>query len=231
MKKLIKLILISSVVAISVIGSDSLFLKKYFNDNVCDQVLSNQGYFKTCYDYKMKGAKFVAYTINANTVHEKNIKKRPRFYEDKKIPKKYRSKHSDYTRNVYKNDRGHLCEDAISDYSQKSLNAAYVMSNIIPQASTVNRGSKAWKGLEKFGRTLAVKLGKIDVLNGVVYASNPPRIGNNQIAVPQAYWKMYYNEKENYSRCFYFENKQITDKSKRIKDYEVECSVLTRRVM
>ena len=209
--------------AVSLFSSE-INLHKFFNKSTCDQVLKNDGYFTTCYSYGNKGALYSAYTIDGDTVNLKNIKKRPRFYEDKNIPKRYRSTYSDYTRNPYKNDRGHLAPDAAFDYSQRSLNAVYVMSNIIPQASTINRGEKAWMGLERYGRSLAYKLGKVNVLNGVIYGNAPKRIGHNQIAVPKAFWKMYY--KGDFQRCFYFENKHVTDKRKKISDYEVDCKPL-----
>lgn len=209
------------------LASDT-FLHQFFNNKVCDQVLSNDGYFKTCYDYKAKGAKYVAYTIDGSLANSNNIEERPRFYPDKNIPIQYRSEHPDYTNNRYSMDRGHMAEDASFDYSQRSLSAVYVMSNIIPQHSTVNRDKKAWAGVERFGRALATKMGKVNVLNGVVYSANPKRIGHNQIAIPDAFWKMYYNQEQKYQRCFYFENTAVIDSNKNISDYEVTCEKLTR---
>lgn len=221
-----KTILLLTLLSIHLLGSD-LFLKQFFNDKQCDQILKNNGYFQTCYSYENKGAKYVAYTIDGSKVNLKNIKKRPRFYEDLHIPKKYRSKYSDYTHNTFKADRGHLAPDAAFDWSQKSLNAVYAMSNIIPQHYSLNRGRHAWKGLEKYGRVLAVKMGKVDVLNGVVYSKSSQRIGRNQISIPTAFWKMYYNKDKGFQRCFYFKNKPEIRGTK-IKDYEVDCKKLLR---
>lgn len=226
---MIKKILLSWLaLSVATFASSDLFLQKFINNNNCDQILTNNGYFETCYDYRAKGAKFVAYMIDGDIVNVRNIKKRPRFYEDKHIPKRYRSTYSDYTHNGLSLDRGHIYEDAAMDYSLRSLKSVYVMSNIFPQDSTINRSAKAWKGLEKLGRNLSMNLGYINVLNGIIYSENPKRIGRNRIAVPKAFWKMYYNKKHNYKRCFYFKNKKITDKNKKIKDYEVDCKELLR---
>lgn len=205
--------------------SSNILLNKFFTKKQCDQILENGGYFKTCYNYKMKGANFVSYTLDKNSVDKGNIKKRPQFYEDKNIPKQYRSHSNDYIKNRYKNDRGHLAPDAAFDNSQRSLKSVYVMSNIIPQHNSINRSAKAWKGLEKFARVLTHKIGKVSVLNGVDYGVKPKRIGRNQIAVPKAFWKILYNDKKNYQRCFYFENKS-KDKTKKISDYQVDCKKL-----
>ena len=59
MKLLLKLLLLSNFL----FATDDTFLHQFFNKQVCDQILYNDGYFTTCYDYKAKGAKFVAYTL------------------------------------------------------------------------------------------------------------------------------------------------------------------------
>lgn len=221
-----KTILLLTLLSIHLLGSD-LFLKQFFNNKQCDQILKNDGYFKTCYSYKNKGAKYVAYTLHGNKVNLKNIKKRPRFYEDLNIPKKYRSRYSDYTKNIYHMDRGHLAPDAAFDWSQKSLHSIYTMSNIIPQHYLINRGSTKWRGLEKYARILAIKMGKVNVLNGVEYGKHPKTIGRDKISVPEAFWKMLYNKDKHFQRCFYFKNAPGS-KNKKIKDYEVECKKLVR---
>ena len=78
------------------------------------------------------------------------------------------------------------------------------MANIIPQAPQVNR--KTWIKAEKLERSVAVSLGSVNVLNGVVYSSNPQRIGKNEIAVPDGFWKMIYNDEKDYKKCFFYEN-------------------------
>lgn len=219
-----KIILLLALFSIHLLGSD-LFLKQFFNNKQCDQILRNDGYFETCYSYKNKGAKYVAYTLHGNKVNLKNIKKRPRFYEDLHIPKQYRSRYSDYTRNIYHMDRGHLNNDASNDWSHRSLHAVYTMSNIIPQHFSLNRGRHAWLGVEKYTRFLAKKLGKINVLNGVVYGKHPKRIGRDRIAVPYAFWKMVYNKSKDFQKCFYFRNVPYI-KGNKTRDYEIDCRKL-----
>ncbi|RMG33103.1 MAG: DNA/RNA non-specific endonuclease, partial [Methanobacteriota archaeon] len=103
----------------------------------CDQIL-DKTYFKVCYDYRMKGARVVSYTLDGNLVNKLNLKKRPRFYPDRHIPERYRSYPSDYTRNPLHMDRGHMASDASFDWSYKSQKSTYVMSNIVPQFYLVN---------------------------------------------------------------------------------------------
>ncbi len=65
-------------------------LNDYINKANCDQIIDKQVY-TICYDYEMKGAKYVAYTLDGSKVNAVNIKKRTSFYTEKNLPNKYRS--------------------------------------------------------------------------------------------------------------------------------------------
>jgi len=104
------------------------------------------------------------------------------------------------------------------------------MSNIIPQYYEINRGKQYWAGVERYSRYVATKLGRVNILNGVVYGNSPKRIGRNRIAVPKAFWKMIYNKKDNFQKCFYFENnKNFIIGKYSIKDFVVDCNSLIRK--
>ena len=197
-------------------------LNDYINKANCDQIIDKQVY-TICYDYEMKGAKYVAYTLDGSKVNAINIKKRNSFYTEKNLPNQYRSHNKDYTHSGY--DRGHLANDASFDYDKKVVAKTYTMANIIPQVPNVNR--KTWIKAEELERKVAVGLGMVNVLNGVVYSSNPPRIGKNKIAVPDGFWKMIYNDKENYKKCFYYENDlNAVVKGDKLKSHLVDCASL-----
>lgn len=118
--------------------------------------------------------------------------------------------------------------DADFDYDEKIVVKTYTMANIIPQAPKVNQ--KTWIKAEKLERLVASKLGSVSVLNGVVYSSNPGRIGKNQIAVPEAFWKMIFNDEKNYKKCFYYENdNNINPKADKLKNHLVNCDSLLKK--
>ena len=197
-------------------------LSMYINKNNCDQIIDKK-VFTICYDYKMKGAKYVAYSLDGDKVNAVNLKKRNSFYTEKNLKKKYRSHTKDYTHSGY--DRGHLANDASFDYDKKDLRKTYSMANIIPQSPNVNR--KTWIKAERLERNIAVKLKAINVINGVIYSKNPKRIGKNQIAVPTAFWKMIYNDSKNYKKCFYYKNDlNINVKKDKLKDHLIDCNKL-----
>jgi len=195
-------------------------LQDFINSRNCDQIL-DKGYYKICYDFNAKGAKYVGYTLEGTKVNAGNIKKRPRFYPDKAIPKQYRTKSSDYTHNEFHADRGHLAPDASFDWSKKSLHAVYSMANIIPQYKWINR--KTWVKAERYERKVAVKLGSVSVINGVEYSQHPKRMRKSGIAYPDAYWKMLYDG-HGFERCFFYKNDSHAKiKGDRLRDHLVDC--------
>jgi endonuclease G len=192
----------NETVASSQILTDDLFVKKFINKNNCDKILSNSGFFTTCYDYNLKGAKLIFAEIDGANV-KKSIKKRPRFYEDRNLPKKYRTKYSDYTHSGF--DRGHSgANDASFDYSLKAQKSTYVMSQIVPQYPKTNR--KSYLKVEKYERKIASKLGMVHSLTLNEFEENPKRIGRSKLAVPSGTFKIYWNNDKEFKKCFYIPN-------------------------
>lgn len=196
----------------------------FINQRNCSQIL-DKGYYQLCYDYKAKGALYVGYLLDGAKVNTgKDIRKRPRFYPDTAIPAQHRTTSSDYTRNEFHADRGHLAPDASFDYSERSLHAVYSMANIIPQYSKINRST--WIKAERYERQMAARLGSVSVINGVVYDSNPRRMKKSGIAYPKAFWKMLYDNK-GFERCFYYENDHHAKiKGDKLRDHLIDCKRL-----
>ncbi len=194
------------------------YKSKYINSKNCNQIIDKE-FFEICYDYRLKVAKAVSYTLEGDLVNELNIKERPKFYEEEIIDEQYRAKFNDYTNSGY--DRGHLAPDASFDWSEESLKATYSLANIIPQIPEVNQ--KTWVKVEKYARDKAVELGEINVLNLIKYNSNPKFIGEGKIAVSIGFYKILYNRGLNYNECFYY----LNDKSnldENISSHKVNCS-------
>lgn len=216
MKRIIILsLLVSSTYAVDI--------NLYVNGQNCSQIL-NKGIYVVCYDYGLKGAKYVAYTVNGDIMTSSiHIKSRPEFYPENNIPVKYRSYPNDYIRSGY--DRGHMANHADFDYSADAVYLTYSMSNIVPQSPDVNRHT--WVKAEKYERLMAKKLGNVSVINGIEYTNNPSRIGKHQIAIPQAFWKIVYNDNKNYKKCFKYTNANNIDvEQDRLRDHEVNCTDL-----
>ena len=231
MKKIQGLIIV--VLFLTVIGcggvdqvkniEDSKDKSEFISEANCDQIIDNE-FITICYDYKLKAAKSVAYLLDGDLMNDPNIDKRPSFYSEKSLDKKYRISTTDYTNSGY--DRGHLAPDAAFDWSQESLNSVYTLANIIPQAPQVNRNS--WASLEKYVRAKAVELGKLNVINVVKYGQRSSRMGKNKMAISKGYYKILYNEAESYEECFYYSNKLgVSSREDTVPKHKVLCSEVT----
>lgn len=178
--------------------------------------------YKICYSYKYKGALSGWVTLHGDKVNSVNIKKRQRFYSEKTIPVKYRSKNKDYTGTGKKWNRGHfIVADADFDYSKKALRKAYTMANIIPQSAKVNQ--KTWIKVEKYGRLLASKLGYINSISIAKYNDN--KTIKNGVHIPTDLYRVYYNNEAGFEKCFYYKNVLNVDyKRDKLKQHEIDCS-------
>ena len=162
--------------------------------------------------------------MDGSFVNELNIEKRPSFYIEKTLAQEYISDYDDYIGSGY--DRGHLANDASFDWNLSVLNSVYSMANISPQYPDVNR--YAWSDTETLEREKAVEYEEVDVIIGVVYSDNPQRIGEHEIAVPEAFYKNISNEDKSYEECYYYENIPISDISAdTLQEHIVSCDTLT----
>ncbi len=189
----------------------------------CDTIIDKE-YYEICYDYEMKGALFVSYSLDSNKVNNPNIEEKPSFYKEPSLDKNYQSEYDDYTGSGY--DRGHLASDASFDWSIASLDSVYSMANIIPQHPEVNRYQ--WIDTEYLERKKAVEYESVNVIIGIVYSDNPLQIGENFISVPSGFYKSILSEDGKYQECFYYENTPEGDlENDSIINHQVDCSTLT----
>ena len=196
------------------------YKSQFINKTNCNQIIDNE-FITICYDYKLKAAKSVAYTLEGDLMNDTNIDKRPSFYSEKSLEKKYRISTTDYTKSGY--DRGHLAPDAAFDWSKESLTAVYTLANIIPQAPQVNRNM--WSQVEKYSRDKAVELGQIDVINVIKYAKNTKKIGKNKISVSSGFYKVLYNKNLKYKECFYYSNRlNVSSRDDTVTKHNVACN-------
>jgi len=191
------------------------------NTTKCDTII-DKNYYKICYDYKLKSALFVMYTLDGSLVDNPNITDRPSFYPEPNLPTKYQSHSNDYIGSGY--DKGHLASDASFDYSQSSLDSVYSMANIIPQYPDVNR--YAWIDTEKLERQKAKEFQKVKVIIGVDFSDNPQKIGADEISVAKGFYKKISTFDNSYKECFYYENIPYDVANDSLKQHKISCSSL-----
>ncbi len=190
---------------------------KAFRTEHCDQILKNQGYFLTCYSYRLKDPLAIYDQLSGPLV----VKERRRvndFHPDNHIPKVDRSYPSDYSHSGY--DRGHSgANNASFDWAPGPQKATFVMSNMVPQRPLTNR--RSYKRVENYGRALAVKHGMVNVLTINIFSAHPSTIGKDKVAIPIGFWKIYWWGKQ--EQCFYIPN---DNKIYKLKEMQRNCADL-----
>ncbi|WP_420154271.1 DNA/RNA non-specific endonuclease [Siphonobacter sp.] len=115
------------------------------------------------------------------------------FRPDEDLPRNFPPiKPTDYTNSGF--DRGHLCPSGDRTATQTANSATFVMSNMIPQAPSLNRG--IWNDLEEYCRT-KIKLGYEAYLYAGGYGAggkgsngSATTIAKGKVSVPGRCWKV-----------------------------------------
>ena len=150
---------------------------------VSDQLLCRDA-FAVGYNYSNKSADWVYYSLTDLSVNG-YYPRSDYFVSDKELPEYARSIPEDYYNSGY--DRGHLAPAATIDYSEKSMQQSFLMSNIIPQNSTLNRG--LWAQIEGWVRDCAVEKQNLQVFTGTITNTDSPTISGD-VKVPEYLYKI-----------------------------------------
>ena len=118
------------------------------------------------------------------------------FDPDPDIPEKYRVHPDDFRNTGY--DKGHMAPSAAIDFSRRSNDQTFLMSNITLQEPKLNR--QAWGRLEAIIRKWTTSIGKILIITGPIYGESPELI--NGIPRPESFYKIIYSFE--HERCIGF---------------------------
>lgn len=154
-----------------------------------DAVIDRRGY-ALGYSEQYEQPLWVAYTLTAEEVLEKTVSRTDDFRVDPYISTGS-ARAEDYAKSGF--DRGHLAPAADMGWARKAMSESFYYSNMSPQQPEFNRG--IWKKLEEKVRDWAVDHGEIHVITGPVFARSNKVIGRNNVAVPQACYKVVYAPK------------------------------------
>lgn len=186
------------------------------------QILKRTGY-TTSYNADYKTPHWVAWELTKKETQGKETRT-DKFLPDPDVlgAKAYTT---DYTNSGY--DRGHMAPAADMKWSRKAMEESFYLSNICPQNPNLNRGD--WNDLEEQSRQWARKYGRIYIVCGPIYdGKRPKRIGNNKVAVPDAFYKVILvnDKKDPKAIGFIFPNKAG---SKPLKRYAVSVDSVEKR--
>ena len=149
-----------------------------------DLLLQKKG-FTLGYSLQYRQAVWVAYTLTAENLQAKQVRRRDQFRADPEV-KNHPVHPKDYTRSGF--DKGHLAPAADMTYSLPSMENSFLMTNISPQIPGCNRG--IWKRVENQVRRWAIKEEKLYIITGPIFPKNLPIMGKTAIPVPEAFYKV-----------------------------------------
>ena len=101
-------------------------------------------------------------------------------------------------------DRGHLVPAGDMTQSAYIMSESFFMSNMSPQAPSFNRG--IWRKLESQIREWSLIEDTIFVVTGPVFDTHGSSIGQNNVAIPKAYFKALYFKSSNKMGAFLLAN-------------------------
>ena len=178
-------------------SENSPFVEELLPSSTNDAIVVHD-YFVLSYSEPHEQAEWVAYTLKKSHLTYDD-RERPYFIEDPKV----KSKSADwrnYKRSGY--DRGHLCPAGDRRFSEYAYNETFYTSNITPQDKEFNSG--IWNRLEKQVRQWCKSYGTIYVITGGVLKGNMEEIGDEDVDVPNAFYKIVVRKNRNSYRALAF---------------------------
>ena len=141
-------------------------------------------FYTLSYSEKYEQSEWVAYELKKSHLSKSNLD-RPYFIDDPLVETGSAS-WKNYKRSGY--DKGHLCPAADRRFSRAAFDETFYTSNISPQLNDFNAG--IWNTLEQKTRYWAAKYDGLYVITGGVLCENLESIGNENVAVPDYFYKI-----------------------------------------
>lgn len=173
------IILIFVLFTIQVSAQDNKYLPKYNSG----EIIKHSNYILS-YAEEHEQAYWVAYELTK----EETIKTAGRdnnFRVDPLI-KSGSATLSDYKGAGF--DRGHLAPAGDMSFSKEAMSESFFMSNMSPQNPSFNRG--IWKKLEGQFHKWGEQYNCIHIATGAILKDGLATIGNNQVSIPDKYYKI-----------------------------------------
>ena len=165
-----------------------------------NQIITHKAYTLS-YNETYEQANWVKYMLCASDLDSATAVRKNNFKVDTMIQTGTANVY-DYRYSGY--DRGHLSPAANYIEDQTEMNESFYFSNITPQHPSFNRG--IWKRLENYERKLAIEKDTIYVITGGVLTEGLKTIGDNEVAVPEYFYKIMYND--SFLLCFLMKNEK-----------------------
>jgi len=141
--------------------------------------------FTVWLDCEKRGAVKFQYTAQRDNG---KFKRKKSFYIDRDVSKQCQQ--TSYKGYGHKYDRGHLVPANHLDHSKIAIRQSNYMTNILPQASSMNRG--AWLMTEEITECYR-DIDELLIIGGVIWGDNPNDdyfVKSHGVKTPDAFWKV-----------------------------------------
>jgi endonuclease G len=171
------------------------------------QIVSHYAYTLS-YNEEHEQADWVAYELTRNEALSDKYERTDDFRADTEIDEGS-AQLSDYepTQNIYA--RGHLAPAGDFEWSQTAMSESFLMSNMSPMLHDFNEGK--WMYLEMEVRHWADIYDGVYVVTGGILKQGLPTIGNNQVSVPEKFYKVILDLDEQKGIGFIMPHEDIED--------------------
>jgi len=164
----------------------------FYPESTTGQVITHKHYTLS-YSEEHEQAEWVAYKLTKENLRKPRIKREKKFRQDDLIST-LSAKHSDYTHSGY--TRGHLAPAGDMAFSKEAMRESFFMSNMSPQVKEFNGG--IWRELEENVRDWAYDNDELYIVSGPILREDHiiKKIGFNEVAVPNLFYKIILDLKE-----------------------------------
>lgn len=149
-----------------------------------EQIIAHTGYIVS-YNSDWKIPNWVAYELTKQEM-EGTVPRSNDFIPDPDVSYENSSSTDDYKNSGW--DRGHMAPAGDMKWSEQAMTESFYLSNICPQNHNLNEG--VWNDLELQIRDLARQNDSIFIVCGPIVSKQPQTIGYDNVAVPDAFFKV-----------------------------------------
>jgi endonuclease G len=157
----------------------------FYPESTSGEIIVHKG-FALSYNEEHEQAEWTAHELTKENLEKDWNSRNDNFLPDTKV-RTGSATPDDYRGSGY--DRGHLVPAADLAWDSEAMAESFLLSNISPQSGNFNKG--IWRELEELTRNWAKKNGSLFVITGPVLTVEPKGvIGENEVSVPVAYYKV-----------------------------------------
>ena len=155
-------------------------------DGVTEQILKRKSYIVS-YNKDTRCPNWVAWRLSGDHTTGDVGRMGNAFHEDMDVPEP-RAINADFKDSGF--SRGHLCPAGDNKWDRGAMYETFLLSNICPQNANLNSG--VWNQIEISCRQWAERHGDLYIITGPMFFKSQELrlIGENQVAVPDAFFKV-----------------------------------------